>query len=155
MKEEQENAKLCYVGDGIAYFTTQDINKQHGDDWRKSPYEHNSGSPYEPCWHRRVNIERGEPLCDCKICKVDWDGDKPKWKIFEAAYYCPAELLEPSAGYDNSPYSVKDINKKGIPWLQSPVDGICIKPGTTLREFVKIIESVERKGKVFVDACDY
>ena len=40
--------KLCYVEGNIAYFTTQDLDKQWGDDWDDAPYEHNAGLPYLP-----------------------------------------------------------------------------------------------------------
>lgn len=37
--------KLCYVRDGRAYFTTQELALQTGSDWDDAPYEHNSGLP--------------------------------------------------------------------------------------------------------------
>ena len=40
--------KLCYIEKNFAYFTTQDLEKQWGDDWDDAPYEHNAGTPYEP-----------------------------------------------------------------------------------------------------------
>lgn len=49
-KFQNEDFKLCYVdGNNTAWFTTQPLtgpNKQCGDDWDDSPYEHNAGEPY-------------------------------------------------------------------------------------------------------------
>ena len=39
---------LCYVKGPWAYFTTQPLKKQWGDDWDDAPYEHNAGEPYGP-----------------------------------------------------------------------------------------------------------
>lgn len=136
--------KLCYVYDNIAYFTTQDISKQRGDDWDDVPYEHNAGEPYEPCWHNhpdyinkkdgRGYIKPGE-LCKDTCCINDWNDDgTPKWEI-KKLYY-KADLATPDYNYNNSPYSVDDINKGRIPWLRSgkiniyagtPMDIFCIK----------------------------
>ena len=38
--------KLCYVENGIMYFTN-DMDTAHGDDWDNAPYEHNASEPYE------------------------------------------------------------------------------------------------------------
>lgn len=49
-KFQNQDFKLCYVdGNNTAWFTTQPItgpNRQCGDDWDDSPYEHNAGEPY-------------------------------------------------------------------------------------------------------------
>jgi len=41
-----EDYKLCLVLGGWAYFTTQDLDEQWGDDWNDSPYWCNAGEPY-------------------------------------------------------------------------------------------------------------
>lgn len=41
------NAKLCFVKDGLAYFTTKELDAQWGDDWDDRPYEHNASPPYD------------------------------------------------------------------------------------------------------------
>ena len=39
---------LCYIDQmGRAYFTTQALSKQWGDDWNDAPYEHNAETPYD------------------------------------------------------------------------------------------------------------
>jgi hypothetical protein len=83
--------KLCYVDDCWAYFTTQELSKQIGDDWDDAPYEHNAGSPYEP-------YRDGETW---QILKVAFDG----------AFTLPCD------GYTNTPWSVTQINDGIVPWL--------------------------------------
>ena len=38
--------KLCYVSNGVLYFTNKELSEQWGDDWNDHPYEHNAGEPY-------------------------------------------------------------------------------------------------------------
>jgi len=49
-KFKKEDYKLCYIKNNYAYFTTQDLEKQWGDDWNDAPYEYNAGDPYEGEW---------------------------------------------------------------------------------------------------------
>lgn len=114
---------LCYVEGCWAYFTSQKLKDQWGDDWDDRPYEHNAGSPYEdhnnpPAW---------------KILKVAWDGD------FET----------PCETYLNSPYSVQEINAGVIAWLRpvSQNEGFPILAGTSLKEFERLI--VKSGGSVY------
>jgi hypothetical protein len=59
-KFQNEDFKLCYVdGNNTAWFTTQPLtglNKQTGDDWNNSPYEHNAGEPYFEKDHELVRL---------------------------------------------------------------------------------------------------
>lgn len=59
-KFQNEDFKLCYVdGNNTAWFTTQPLtgpNKQTGDDWNDSPYEHNAGQPYYEQGHELVRV---------------------------------------------------------------------------------------------------
>ena len=121
---------LCYVEGSWAYFTTQPLGKQWGDDWNDAPYEHNASEPYE--W-RKYNGERGEG----------------RWEIIKVAF--EVDLSEPCDGHVNSPYSVEQINRMATPWLRSwegfPV--IHIWAGTSLDEFKRIIKAAD--GRVFVE----
>ena len=54
-----EEFKLCYIENDNAYFTTNDLMKQWGDDWNDALYEHNAGIHNE--------VPRTEK--DCKIVK--------------------------------------------------------------------------------------
>jgi hypothetical protein len=80
--------KLCYISGDFAYFTTQDISKQWGDDWNDAPYEHNAGTPYEGT----------------------------EWAI--KRLYFEAHLLKPCDYHQNSPWSVERINAGEEPWLK-------------------------------------
>jgi hypothetical protein len=121
--------RLCYVEEPWAYFTTQELSKQWGDDWDDRPYEHNAGAPYK--WH---DGRDGEP-----------------WEIVKVAWY--ADLITPCEGHVNSPYSVQDINQGAVPWLRTPSYSsrkvqVEIYAGTTLDEFIRVVESVG--GEVYL-----
>jgi hypothetical protein len=123
------DAVLCYVeGSNLktAYFTTQELSKQWGDDWDDAPWEHNAGIPY--------------------ISLTD------EWEIESVVFQ--TDLVLPDTGYANSPYSVRDINQKQVPWLAQPgweldcfVTPIDIYAGTKLRDFVYAIQCMG--GKIF------
>jgi hypothetical protein len=148
MNTEQENAVLCYLDENWAYFTTQDLDKQWGDDWNDAPYEHNAGPPYLPCWHnepkyinhpKRGLCKTGE-LCMCNTCKNDWNEDgTPKFKIFKIAYEVDFNKQLPSDSFSgNSRWSVQEINARKTPWLI--VNDKYIYAGTTLKQFCEIIK---------------
>ena len=39
-------ARLCFVLDSFAWFTTLPLTEQWGDDWNDAPYQWNAGEPY-------------------------------------------------------------------------------------------------------------
>ena len=131
-----EKFKLCYVNLPWCYFTTQELSEQWGDDWNDIPYEHNAEEPYEP------------PRADLPDRAIEfpngWNKDgTPKWEIKKVAID-NVYLEEPSEGHLNSPYSVEDINKGKVPWLQSPKylsDNVKIMAGCELSEFINIIKN--------------
>ena len=115
---------LCYVKEPWAYFTTQELSRQWGDDWNGAPYEHNAGPP---CAYAEHDKEAGrEPW---EIVKVAWDGD------FET----------PSCGHCNSPFTVEQINSGAIAWLRTSrwIHGkaCAIPAGTTLARFRELIRA--------------
>lgn len=118
---------LCYISEPWAYFTTQDLKDQWGDDWDDAPYEHNAGTPYE---HRN-------------------EDSTPKWKIIKVAY--DGDFETPRDCHTNSPYSVKRINAGAIPWLvtsrwtSKPI--ITIPAGTPLDQFLELVSKAG--GTVF------
>jgi hypothetical protein len=120
-----EALKLCYVDGRRAYFTTQDIDDQWGDDWDDVPYEHNAGRPY--CWHEGA----GKPW---QVVSVFWTDD---------SHGC---LIEPSDGHLNSPYAVEDINEGQIPWIRTDKywegEPVAIMAGDTLAQFIHKLKSV-------------
>ena len=109
---------LCYVDGPWAYFTTQKLSKQQGDDWDDAPYECNAGLPYESedeSW---------------TITKVVWDG--------------PFET--PADSNYSSHLSVEQINSGEVTWLETSrrewkLPPIRIMARTTLTEFIRLIES--------------
>ena len=127
MSANMETAVLCYVRGPWAYFTTQPLDKQWGDDWNDAPYEHNAGRPYE---------------------SIDVLGTDA-WVIFKVAYDGPFD--EPSATHFNSPYSVQDINRGAVAWLRyvgtRPHPARSIQAGTTYADFRRLIR--EGGGAVF------
>jgi hypothetical protein len=144
-----ETLRLCYVSGWYAYFTTRSVQEQWGDDWDDAPYEHNAGTPYEPCWHREERYRKpGEPLCNCTSCVRDWDGEKPRWKIVRVRFGGP--FLQPCEGFYNSPHSVQQINSGVIPWLRSAwwdEHSQNVRAGATLQEFTERV--LRAGGKVF------
>ena len=137
---------LCFIKDNTAYFTTQELSKQTGDDWDDAPYEHNAGTPYEPSMQyfadgRKEKIRR------------DWNEDgTPKWEISEVIF--KTDLVTPEEyNCRSSPYSVEDINAKYVPWLAtakySGDPKVVIHAGVTITEFKRLIRSAG--GKIYVE----
>ncbi len=131
---------LCYYKEPWAYFTTQPLDKQTGDDWDDVPYESNAGPPYEP-------ISWGPTR------EMDYTDDKPNWEIIRVALDGPFEC--PSSWSSlNSVYSVEMINKRVVPWLQTDCYdtlGSCVQiwAGTTLEEFKRLVK--EAGGHVWTE----
>ena len=118
---------LCYIRGEWAYFTTQPLEGQTGDDWDDAPYEHNAGCPYEP--------REGE-----------------SWKILVLAFRGP--FMAPDDGLTASPtLCVEDINlRKVIPWLRpepGATHNLSIPAGTPLLEFIRLMRQGE--GEVYLD----
>jgi hypothetical protein len=122
--------KLCYISGNKAFFTTQALSKQSGDDWDDVPYEHNAGSPSE--WHR------------------EFDKDTKEWSI-AALYFDVPWGKTPCYEHCNSPYSVDMINKKVVPWLiiDSMSDETKCYAGMKYLDFVDAI--ISHNGKVYAD----
>jgi hypothetical protein len=125
---------FCYVDGNWAYFTTQPLSEQWGDDWDDVPYEHNAGTPYEYSLHDRS----AGVVVPWEIVKVAWDG----------------EFETPASGHLNSPWSVAQINAGASPWLcTSPFASskafVAISAGTTLSRFCELIR--QGGGKVYVE----
>lgn len=120
--KKYKDYKLCYIDDGMAYFTRKKLSEQWGDDWNDSPYEHNAGEPY---YENKDDI--------IKIYFKAW------------AY------KEPCDGHYNSPYSVQDINNMEVPWLEPRYKNEHLAPifaGCSVNDFIDLILKAE--GEVFV-----
>jgi len=106
---------LCYVEESWAYFTSQSLEEQWGDNWDVVPYEHNSRPPYRYC----PGIHK----------------DKKPWAIIRVAWH--GELYDQTWWYDNSPYSVRDINSGKVPWLEGRF--ATIHAGVSLSRFIDLV----------------
>jgi len=128
------DAVLCYVEGSWAYFTTQTLDKQWGDDWDDAPYEHNAGRPYDA---GRYYYADGT----IKPIPSDWNDDgTPKWRIYTVAF--EGNLYPPCDEGPNSNYCVRDINTGAVAWLRSQYANppIVIPAGTTLRDFIGLVQ---------------
>ena len=127
------SARLCYVRHQFAFFTTQDVEKQWGDDWNDAPYEHNAGDPY--LWG-----------------KYDEERGVPEWRVVRVAYEGPWETPEDRAPNGNSWYSVEQINAKQVAWLIPDRYDASKRPaihaGTRLLEFMTTI--LAHGGQVYL-----
>lgn len=127
-----KNFKLCYIENDTAYFTTQDLDKQWGDDWNDAPYEHNAERPYGPVIH--YDYADGST----KKSERDWNEDgTPKWELYTLKFDCDA-LETPAQRHYNSRYSVQDINNGAIAWLHGrgkDKNPISIHAGASIEEF--------------------
>ena len=110
---------LCYVEESFAYFTTQALSKQWGDDWDDAPYECNAGTPYEP------------------------RGDGEQWEIIKVAY--DGDFERPGVWGGNNEWSVQKINGGAVAWLMQPYSKtpVNIFAGVTIEEFC---EQIKRGG---------
>ena len=134
---------LCYVSGSEAFFTTQPLDKQRGDDWNDAPYEHNAGKPY------------GYRDTKWDVATREWvPNDAPAYEIIEVFFI--SSLVPPCDDVGtgpNSRFSVEQINAKQVPWLSYGgwlgVPKVSIWAGTTLSEFKRLIR--EAGGRVFVE----
>jgi hypothetical protein len=141
--------KLCFVDrEHTAYFTTQPLSEQTGDDWNDAPYEHNAGLPYEPSVFYYSN---GTSKKNSK----DWNEDgSPKWEIYELKFSCAGCSL-PGENSLNSIYSVDDINSKKVPWVSGQLynenfsQPVYIYAGASVNEFKEKIKKLG--GKIFIE----
>lgn len=135
--------KLCYVTGCWAYFTTQDLDKQWGDDWNDAPYEHNAGEPYSPqkSYSRATRTPDGITWEE----RSDYTDGEPNWVIKKVAF--DGWWDQPCENHLNSPYSVQSINKGAVAWLYNPSKKVAIPAGTDLVTFYQLIR--EGDGEVY------
>lgn len=131
------NFKLCYIHGNKAWFT-DNFEKQWGDDWNDAPYEHNAG---EPCSDWSELIVDNENIFKRKYKHHEI---KHKTLYFETNDW---NEKRPCDNFDNSPYSVEDINQGQVPWLMT--EDYKIYAGTTIEEFIDIIE--KHDGKIYLE----
>jgi len=157
-----DNAILCYVDSiyeseehdqddnssdykVILYYTTNSLDKQWGDDWNDSPYEHNAGTPYSASIHYYSN---GDIVLDQR----EWNIEEPKFIIYTVEImYSELKTVFPneyilfiydngdieSSDLFNSPYSVSSINNGAIPWLRKQFKSLYA--GTNFNDLIEFI----------------
>lgn len=108
-----------------------------GDDWDDKPYEHNAEEPYDD-W--RELIEDNE---DIFKRKYEYHEIKHKVLYFETNDWSEKQ---PCDGYSNSPYSVEEINKGKVPWVET--DKYKIYAGTLYEDFIRVIEG--NGGNIYI-----
>jgi hypothetical protein len=130
------DAVLCYLEDGVAYFTTQDLATQWGDDWNDYPYQHNAGTPYS-AGRYYFSDGRVEPRSE------DWNADgSPKWNIITVRFTTPESATYAS---DLGEFCVADINcKRAAPWMTFPIRGAAygdnkMWAGTPISRFINLV----------------
>lgn len=129
MSETHDNTRteprLCYIDGGCAYFTTQPITQQWGDDWNDAPYEHNAGDPYTYSTHNAAR-------------------DEAPWEIHCRYYTAQMSTPEDDASY-NSRYCVQTINTGTVAWLRSWKQGATredhVWAGDTITEFTRKVQA--------------
>lgn len=140
-----KNFKLCYIDGDTAYFTTQDLDKQTGDDWNDIPYEHNAGTPYNPIVRYYTDGRKEKDM-------RDWNEDgTPKWELYHLKFDTGWGLQTPADRHYNSPYSVDMINAGAVAWLSgTDTDGkpIAIQAGASIEEFKQKVRQCG--GKIYV-----
>lgn len=119
-------SRLCFVDESetVAYFTTQELCKQWGDDWNDRPYQYNAGIPYSHYY--------------------DYEDVYFVYEVhFRADLWVPA-----IANYNSGPggWSVEQMNRGELAWLVSDAiesrDAKFIMAGTTLKEFFEIVDGM-------------
>ena len=109
---------LCYVDAGVAWFTTQSLSKQWGDDWNDAPYQHNAGDPYP--WSERYDGAKGVA----------------RWDLYTVLFACPS--TRQPCGFGN--HTVEEINRgRTMPWVMG--NGVALFAGTPVSEFVRVIRA--------------
>ncbi len=101
---------LCFASKGHAYFTTQPLHLQWGDDWDDAPMR--------------------------EACPPYYPSREENWWLIEVAY--EGDFVGPEEV--ESPLSVKELNAKVAPWLHHLRTGTQIYAGCTLEEFFELMQ---------------
>lgn len=104
-----------------AWFTTQDLRAQWGDDWGSPGYEQVSGLPY-----RYTKYDREDGLKAWSVSTVEFVGN----------------FLPPHEPPGKTRWSVQQINDQARPWLRgrdSAGSLVEINAGVSVEEFRRLI----------------
>lgn len=118
-------AVLCYVDGNEAYFTTQKLEDQWGDDWNDAPWDLNAGTPY-----RFRLIDNPKYIAGGEKAMMH-NNDNP-YKIYVVAFHNDWKTEQ------TDPWAVNTINSGEVPWLMKPFKAIWA--GCTLEDFLKQVK---------------
>ena len=125
------NSVLCFISRPWAYFTTQVLSDQFGDNWTDKPWT-DAGGPYR---HRHYDPKHKPNTWE--IYKIAYDG------FWTLPYKIHPDTNHPTVSMIN--------NEKSIPWLRSEMgmpQKIVIMAGTTLFDFCKLMRA--NGGNAFI-----
>lgn len=111
-----DGMRLCYIEGSCAWFTSQPLERQWGDDWDDAPYEYNAGAPY--------------PYYEAH------DAGKEPWALFKLRFDYNTLSTPADAGQC---VSVQDINRGLAPWLIA--DGRSLHAGASPAEFIEFVRA--------------
>ena len=146
-KYNMKTFRLCYIGGGTAYFTTQELSEQWGDDWDDVPYESNAGTPYRPTMFLYADGRKEKDPRD-----FNEDGT-PKWEIQTVRFDCYDLDAPADKGYK---VNVMEINAGAVAWLYGTTKDsegnrihVTVLAGDTIDEFKQKIRKMG--GKIYVE----
>ena len=131
--DEIDHACLDYVPDKqeyYAYFTPADLEKQWGDDWNDRPYEYNAEIPYDDYYDGDMKVE-------LNIIRVPFYVYHDSWYV----------RFPRDWAYDNSPFSVQDINAGAVAWIFDLKTRTAISAGCSPGEFIAKINRINEARK--------
>ena len=146
--DTDHNTKLCYAEclddddeerQGVSvklWFTVADMGDQWGDDWDDSPYEVESGEPYDSY--------------------IDENGTRNCYNIYTLTVELPInrDRLKMPCDYANRSLSVGEINSGRAAWLYfvgtaHRCDGIAVPAGIKVSEALELLKKAteQQNGK--------
>lgn len=107
----------------IAYFTTKDLKDQWGVDWEDSPYEYNSGKPYDSEDYEILSVTFGF-------------NNSTAWIKLPLDY----------TNCGNSFWSVQDINSGAVAWIfaSGVFSNVSIQAGCNLEDFINKVNIISK-----------
>ncbi len=111
--------KLCLVQGDCAWFTTQELKSQWGDDWGESGYEIAAGPP-----HQYTKYDKEDSLEPWQIARIKFSG----------SFLLPHDPPAPKS------WSVKSVNEGLRPWLRGTgTQGTALMAGASVEEFCQFV----------------
>lgn len=147
-----DNAVLCMVKGDTMYFTTQEIERQWGDDWDDAPWQHNAGNPYTPI-ATAASFNKDTGQWETRLYTVNPDGSIP-WSVYSCYWAGPFYSPSLDAEWGTSErarkfYSAEQLNAGVLPWLEhDPDDGTPVQKLMAGMPYTAVRALVERCGGI-------